>query len=293
MDNSWPISVGANLYRGYDLKTVCQSLSKLGARYVDLDFIKPPSAFRGSGYGAHVTEEDLGKANQFRKVIEDYGLDTITFSGHMFLITREEVELFQRKMEFAKDIGAQYISTNEGPKSEEDRFYQNLEIIEKKAEELDIVVCLETEMPGDIIQNGEDARVVFSRINSPYLGLTYDFGNVYYGHRGQIDLIGDFQKTLDFLKTLHFKDVKVEEGILKNCTIGQGVINFKRVCQILKETEKVLPITIEIPYFFQSKNWAPFDTLEEIKPLEEIEEMVKESIAFIQSALEEGSRDEN
>jgi len=293
MNNSWPISVGANLYRGYDLKTVCQSLSKLGVRYIDLDFIKPPSAFRGRGYGAHVTEEDLGKANQFRKVIEDYGLDIITFSGHMFLITREEVELFQKKMEFAKAIGAHYISTNEGPKSEEDRFYRNLEIIKNKAEELDIEVCLETEMPGDIIQNGEDAQVVFSRINSPYLGLTYDFGNVYYGHRGKIDLIEDFQKTLDFLKALHFKDVKVEEGILENCVIGQGVIDFKMICQILRETGKVLPITIEIPYFFQSKNWAPFDTLEKIKPLEEIEEMVRKSMIFIQDALKEGDRDED
>ncbi len=57
----------------------------------------------------YVTEEDLGKANQFRKVIEDYGLDTITFSGHMFLITRGGA--LSEKMEFAKDIGAQYIST--------------------------------------------------------------------------------------------------------------------------------------------------------------------------------------
>jgi len=288
MDEHWPVSVGANLYRGYDLQTICQSLSKLGVRYIDLDFIKPPSAFRGKGYGAHVTEKDLGKANQFRKVIEDYGLDTITFSGHMSLITQEEVELFQRKMEFAKAIGAQYISTNEGPKREEEHFYRNLEVIEKKAEELNIIVCLETEMPGDIIQNGEDAQTVFSRVKSPYLGLTYDFGNVYYGHRGQIDLVEDFKKTLGFLKTLHFKDVKVRGGILGNCAIGQGVIDFKRVCQVLKKTDKILPITIEIPYFFQSKNWAPFDTLEEIMPLEEIEEIARESMAFVKECLEKG-----
>ncbi len=70
--------------------------------------------------------------------------------------------------------------------SEEDR-YQNLEIIEKKAEELDIVVCLETEMPGDIIQNGEDARVALAGLTSLFR-LNLHLGT-FTRARGQIDLI--------------------------------------------------------------------------------------------------------
>lgn len=282
----WIISAGANLYRGYNLETVFKSVSNLGFQYVDLDWIKPPpSSFKGKGYGAHITEEDFKRVKEIRNLMEDYGLETVTFSGHMFLITKEDVELFQKKMEFAKELGASYIATNQGPKTEAESFYRNLEIIEKRARELNITVCLETEMPGDMICNANDAQEVFARFSSLYLGLTYDFGNVFYSHKGSIDLINDFQKALPFIKTLHFKDAKFENDALTLCPIGEGVINFKTICGILKNSDRKIPITIETPYFFRSKNWAPFETANEIKPIEEIEKNLKTSLSFIEKNL--------
>ena len=101
--NAWPISIGAVLYRGYDLKTTFESLSKLGIRYIDLDWIKPPSTgFRGEGYGVHINERNFGEVSEIYKMMKDYGLESISFSGHMFLVTKEDIELFLRKMEFAK-----------------------------------------------------------------------------------------------------------------------------------------------------------------------------------------------
>ncbi len=64
--------------------------------------------------------------------------------------------------------------------------------------------------------------------------------------------------------------------------------NKFQFAKLLKKLRKCI-ITIEIPYFFQSR--IILDTLEEIKPLEEIDR--KSWASFIQSALEEGSRDEN
>jgi len=288
---AWPVSVGAILYRGYDIPTLCQSLAKLGVKYVDLDFIEPPPAFRGRGYGAHVTESDLTRPQWFRKVLADYGLEAVTFSGHMFLISTSEVELFMRKMEFAKAIGARYIATNHGPKGEETRLLRNLETILERAKDLDIVVCLENSAPGTIIQSGQDARSIFERVPSPYLGFTYDFGNAYHSHRGQIDFIEDLQNVLPFLQVLHFKDVQLEEGVLQYCAIGQGIVDFRGIVSFLKSCGRTFPVTLEIPYFFRSTNWGPFETLEDTKPLPEIEGIVQVSLSFVET-LWEGSSGE-
>jgi sugar phosphate isomerase/epimerase len=192
-------------------------------------------------------------------------------------------------MEFARNIGAQYIATVEGPKSEEQRFLNNLERIEKRAEELDIVVCLETGMPGDIIQNANDAQRILKKVNSPYLGLSYDFGNAYYANRGKVNFLDELSKALPLTKLLHFKDVKVEKGngklIISNCAPGQGVIDFEAICQFLTQRNETLPITIEITYFCESKNWGPFEIKDYTKPLEEVEVMIKEAVGFLERNL--------
>ena len=57
-------SVGANIYRGYDLETVFENLSKIGARYVDIDFIKTVTGFGKKSELTHLTEEDLERAEE-------------------------------------------------------------------------------------------------------------------------------------------------------------------------------------------------------------------------------------
>jgi len=290
MGKTWPVSIGTVIYRGYNLETTFQSLSKLGIKYVDLDWIRPPSTgFKGEGYGVHINEENYTKACEIRRMMEDHGLESISFSGHMFLITEKDLDLFYRKMEFARNIGAQYIATVEGPKSEEQRFLNNLERIEKRAEELDIVVCLETGMPGDIIQNANDAQRILKKVNSPHLGLSYDFGNAYYANRGKVNFLDELSKALPLTKLLHFKDVKVEKGngklIISNCAPGQGVIDFEAICQFLTQRNETLPITIEITYFCESKNWGPFEIKDYTKPLEEVEVMIKEAVGFLERNL--------
>ena len=165
------VSVGANIYRGYDLETVFENLSKMGVRYVDIDFIKTVTGFGKKSELTHLTEEDLGRAEEIKVLMDKYNLESVTFSGHVDLSLKEDVDLFLKKMEFAKALGVKYVSTNAGPLVREKEFFENIDVVERKARELDVIVCLETEMPGDIIQKGEDGVKVLQKINSPYVNL--------------------------------------------------------------------------------------------------------------------------
>ncbi|HSV31660.1 MAG TPA: sugar phosphate isomerase/epimerase [Atribacteraceae bacterium] len=281
----WPVSVGANLYKGYDLVTVFQSLSRLGIRYVDLDFIKPPATFKGNAYLAHISEEDLGRSAEIRTMMTDHGLEAVTFSGHMYLVRAEEVSLFKKKMRFAREIGAKIISTNQGPRERADDFYRYMEEVVREAEILDLIVGLETAMPGDILETGQDAGKLMERIGSPQVRLTYDTGNIFYSQRGNINLPEDFHVALPYCSNLHFKDACLQDDRLHYCAVGQGLVSFDPICQMLREDHRHLPVTVEVPYFFESRNWSRFDTLDEIKPLAAVEEIVQTSLDFIRQRL--------
>ena len=279
------VSVGANIYRGYDLETVFENLSKMGVRYVDIDFIKTVTGFGKKSELTHLTEEDLGRAEEIKVLMDKYNLESVTFSGHVDLSLKEDVDLFLKKMEFAKALGVKYISTNAGPLVREKEFLENIDVVERKARELDVIVCLETEMPGDIIQKGEDGVKILQRINSPYVKMTYDFGNTYYASRGEVNLVEDFESSLDFIGNLHFKDAILENGTYRYCTIGEGIIEYRKIADVLKKHGRTFPITIEIPYYFESVNWSPFKMTDEKRDLGEINEMVKKSMEFIESIL--------
>ncbi len=50
----------------------------------------------------------------------------------------------------------------------------------------------------------------------------------------------------------------------------------------MKAKGRIIPITIEIPYFFQSNQWGPFEVSEKILPIEDVNRLLSKSIGFIQ-----------
>lgn len=278
------IAVGTTLYRGYDLETALKSLKRCSVKYVDLDFLGP-FPFQKDVVLAHVTKEDLEEPEKIRGILGELGLKSVTFSGHMDLSDEVNLNIFFKKMEFAKKIGVQFIGAFSGPSTKKKEFLRNVGLVEEKARKIGIVVSLETEMPGDLISRGLDGAEVLKEINSPFVRLLYDFGNIYFVNQGKVDLISDLKGSVDFLGNLHLKDVLLEGDALRYCPIGQGIINYVRIADFLNECSKSFPITIEIPYFLSSKGWKPFEVVEQAKPLEEIETMVRESLNYVYSLL--------
>lgn len=283
----WPIAVGLVSYQGYDVDQIFRNLQGIGAEYVEIDYIKTPLGVVNEYGLTHLSKNDLQNSKDFLRLLNQYHLRALTFSGHVKFIIEEDVELFLKKMEFAKKIGARYITTGESPVEKKQEFFKHIQWIEKKARELDLLVCLETEMSNTLITRGTEGISIINEIASPYIKMTYDTGNIYYAQKGKIDMAEDLRSAIDYIETIHFKDPYFIDGMLRFGEIGKGEINFFELVKIIKAQSRIIPITIEIPYFFQSNQWSPFEVSKKIFPIEDINHLISNSIRFIQGLLKD------
>jgi len=281
---SWEVAIALNLYWGYDLATALESVKRCGAEYVDIDFLGP-LPFKEKAILSHLSLQDLDEPSRVQKLLEVNQLKTITFSGHMDLSSSENVNLFLRKMEFAKALGIKYIAAFAGLKTKARDFFNNTGRVIQKAEELEMVVVLETETPGDLLPSGAEAIRVLQQIGSDRIRLLYDFGNVYFANKGKVNLIEDFAKALDIIGVVHLKDPIIDLPFLAYTEIGKGIFDYTTILKYIRNSGRRFPVVLEIPYFIRSRSWEPFEISSAQKSLHEIEEIAKRSLEFVKKHL--------
>mgnify|MGYP000607280375 CR=1 FL=1 len=100
------IAVNTLAYHGYELAEVFENISKSGAKYVEPVFIKT--------YYHELTEESfsLSNAKEIKNLINNAGLTVHAIAAHMDLGLENSSEMFLRRMDFGKEIGASIINTN-------------------------------------------------------------------------------------------------------------------------------------------------------------------------------------
>lgn len=283
---NWEVAIALNLYQGYDLATALESAKRCGAEYVDIDFLGP-MPFKEKTLLSHLSLQDLDEPSKIRKLLEKNRLKTVTFSGHLDLSEPENIDLFLRKMEFAKALGMKYIAAFAGSKMRSHDFFRNIERVVQKAEELEIVVVLETETPNDLLPSGIEAIKVLQQVGSNRIRFLYDFGNIYFANKGKVNLVEDFVQALDMdvIGVIHLKDPIVNPPFLTYTAIGNGILDYTAILNHVRDSNRRFPIVVEIPYFIRSKNWEPFEVLDIKKSLHEIEETVIQSLEFIKGHL--------
>jgi sugar phosphate isomerase/epimerase len=183
------ISISTAAFDGYDLAIAVDEISRLGASYVEVAFIQ--------GYMEPFGEEIFspGHAGRIQRLLSETGLSSFAFSAHMNLVSKESAEIFKRRMDFACRVGVKVIVTNAGLRQEKKAFIKNMETLSREAESLNLIIGLEN--PGDgkenIINSGKDGAMVVREIDSEWVKLNYDFGNLV-SHLSITPCIAELQK---------------------------------------------------------------------------------------------------
>lgn len=140
----------------------------------------------------------------------------------------EAKELLRKGILFAKDMGIRIIQTQgydcyyEETSSEEtrERFYRNLEEGVMFAAQHGVVLAMET-MENDFMNTIEKTMNGVKRINSPYLQVYPDIGNIW---NATTDIQKDIQKGNGHIAAAHLKETV--PGKFREIPFGSGQVDF-------------------------------------------------------------------
>lgn len=275
------LSISTSAYDGYDFPTILKEISQLGASYVELAFIQ--------GYMDPFDEDYFSEMNakMIQGLLSDTGLSCFAFSAHMDLAGKGAVDIFEKRMVFAKTVGAKIIITNAAPRSQEKEFIQNIVALADIAKSLDMIIALEN--PGDgkenVVNSGETGASFIRQIASDWVKLNYDFGNLLSHLFEKVRPEEDYKYALPYSAHLHLKDVRSYEQGWFFTEIGKGSIDYRSILKNLKSENQSLPLSLEVPLrLTRAPDASPRRQASPV-PLDEIRRVLQGSINFVECHL--------
>jgi len=223
-----------------------ETAAELGYKYVE------PCV--GTGYdlialgGYYHTLSMMDDPLQVKEWLDELGLTPSAVSAHSPLMRPEvSVPYLTQAIRYASDIGAPVVTTDEGVKpdwmSDDQAFdimrYTIRQVMET-AERYEITVGLEPHQQYTVRKDMYQRILDLS--DSPRWKANWDTGNFYLG--GQDDPYESLDAIADRLCQLHAKDISIQQGESERgevtgtavgCACGEGVVDWRRVIEILRK----------------------------------------------------------
>jgi len=242
-------SVGVNLefIRSQDkpFAVGVERAAKLGYRLVEPMVHNGRELLSEAGYFHSFSLDD--DPGEMRDILDRNGVKPSGLSSHCPLMRPEiSVPYLQKAIRFAAQLGAPVINTDEGIRppwvSMEDAFLvmkYTLTTVLRTAERYGVYIGIEPHQ--SISRTTEGLLRIATLVDSPFLRVNYDTGNVYLAGG---DPYEGLKAVRHLLVHLHAKDIAFEHseaergkvtGTPVGCACGDGVIDWKKVIEILRE----------------------------------------------------------
>jgi sugar phosphate isomerase/epimerase len=269
------VSIG---FDGYELEAVLQGLAKTRSKSIILCCI--------DGFTKHVIPEEMSEEEwqAGKDLVEKYGLSYYGLFGHCNLSDPADLEKLKKRIRYTRFMGGDYIDTNAGPEGQEKGFFENLPQIVELAEELDVLVCLETH--GDMLISGREAVKVFDKVKSEHVRVSYDPANVYFYTRGAVDPIEDVKHVYDHIGMLHFKGARSSADGKKwgFPPASEAAFDYDRFFKFLESKNYSGRIAVELEGRFRFEEEQGF-VIDPIWPEDKIVKLYNDEIAYLQHKL--------
>ncbi len=272
------VSVSGAPYDGYAFPDMLESLARLGVTHVEPAFIV--------GYTEPFDESTFTDANatQYARWLADAGIGCFAFSSHIDLGREDAVRVFLARMDFARKVGARVINTNASARATGPRFFENIAVLARHAETLDMWIGLEN--PGDgsdnLLNVASDAASLLERIGNDRVGLNYDAGNTI-SHRPAVDATRDALDAMPYCIHTHIKDVRVQDDGYWFSDFGTGSVDCAKILREVARTP--LCLSIEMPMrIHRLPNAQPTRETQRVA-LEQIESRLRVALDFVAANL--------
>ena len=195
---------------------------------------------------------------RIKEICEKNNIKISGLSAHSPLCKPEiSVEYLKMAVRFAAELGAPVVNTDEGPKpawTSRDLDYNlmkyTLTEVAYVAERHGVSIGLEQHQ--QYSKTPEGLQSIYNLVDSPAIGINFDSGNAYLGGGG--DIYDWLEGVKDNLVHFHAKDISIRQskdergkvtGTPVGCACGDGVVDWKRIIDIVKGTGKEIVLSVE------------------------------------------------
>lgn len=244
------MAVGVNLefvrHADKNLAYGVRTAAKLGFKYVEPCFLMGRCLLSNGGY-CHVTSLDTDP-QEIKKLVDEAGVKISALSAHSDLINPEFGVLYARRaIRYAKALGCNIVQITEDmypPKwlKEEDAYHLMKITLQAIAETCDENgVFLGVEPHGPYTAKIKSLQRILDLVDSPWIRVNYDSGNTFLAGEDPYEML---DAVAGKVVHVHAKDISVKQaeaergkvtGTAVGCACGDGVIDWRRIVQRLKQ----------------------------------------------------------
>lgn len=194
---------------------------------------------------------------QMRRLCEKYGLKISGLQAHGPLGRPDRhADYLRHAIRYAAECGSPVVNTDEGFKAPWTTEEEDFVLIRYTLQEAAFVaeprgIWIGLECHAQYSQTPEGLDRIWGLVKSPCIGINLDTGNAYLA--GQ-DLYAWLERVLDRLVHLHAKDITIEHsqaergkvtGTPVGCACGDGVLDWKRIIEILRRCPRDIVMSVE------------------------------------------------
>ncbi len=251
------IGINMEFVRHHDMSFAAglAKAAEIGYRYVEPMVHLGRELMSEAGYFHTVSMEE--DPLDIKALLDKHGLKPSGLSAHTPLCKPDiSVRYLRSAIRFAAELGAPVVNTDEGPKpdftsieTDHELMRYTLTLAARAAEKRGIMIGLECHQQYSKTPAGLDR--IAGLVKSPAIGFNLDTGNAYLAGEDPYTWL---ERCRDRLVHLHAKDITVEHGNRERgkvtgtpvgCACGKGVIDWKRVIEILKPVSRPICLSVE------------------------------------------------
>jgi sugar phosphate isomerase/epimerase len=263
-------AISTAVFDGHPWEAGLDLLAGLGVTRVEPAFIKGYVAFEESDFSE-------AAATRLREMVEARGLSVQGASLHMVLSGPDAEAMLARRIGFCAALGSGLLITNAGATAGGEAILRRIETGLPRLESAGVTLALENpgHGSGDLIGRGEEGAALVREVDSPFVRLNLDVGNLVTYAGG---LEPGLSAALPFAAHAHLKDIAEDGPDWRFVPLGEGMVDWSAVARAVRRLVPGLPVGIELPLRLRRPGRGDPVRMAEPVPLSRIGEAVRRSL---------------
>lgn len=240
------LALNTLVFHGKTFEKAFKMTAELGFKYVE------PALIRNY-YPDIIDDNFFSRANgrHFLAMATEAGLEVKSVGVHFNMGDHsEDAEAMIKRLDFAKEMGADIVISNGAVKQNAQGFFDCIEKMTPVLEDYGLVLALENPgcgVPDSIIATGADGALLIEKLDNPYVKLNYDASNVYSYSKGRVMPEDDYLNAAPHSACLHLKQLKQDGNRWLFRALGNGVTDYDLILNGIKARCGTPYMSLELP----------------------------------------------